>query len=184
MKNSYKKRKKTEIFYYSMLAIVALVIVALVLSFMNPKERSIEIPELITIPELSVSGYLSVEVDASVSDNVGRVVLTGGCYQLEAMTESVQAESIINGIERRIGLRPNTHDLMKDTFDNFGIDVLMVRITELRNSTFIGKLVLKQGSKILSLDSRPSDGIALALRYNAPIYIKEDLMESQGEYIC
>lgn len=95
-----------------------------------------------------------------------------------------QADSVLNGLAKKIDVRPDTHDLMKDALDNFGIKVLMVRIDDLKNNTFISSLILKEGNKIVSLDSRPSDAIALAVRTDAPIYIKESLMKSNGKYIC
>jgi bifunctional DNase/RNase len=60
----------------------------------------------------------------------------------------------------------------------------MVKIVEIRNNTFIGRLILQQGNKVVSLDSRPSDGIAIAVRTGSPVYIKESLMKEQGKYIC
>jgi len=112
------------------------------------------------------------------------VTIIGGCYRITANTEISQIESISNGQEGKIGFRPNTHDLFKDTIDGFDMDVLMVKIVDIRNSTYIGKLILKQDDRILSLDSRPSDGVAIAVRTGAPIYIKDDLLKSEGENIC
>jgi len=64
--------------------------------------------------------------------------------------------------------------------------VLMVKITELKDNTFFAKLFLVKGNLILSLDSRPSDAIAIAARadYKVPIYVNENLLENVGEKIC
>jgi bifunctional DNase/RNase len=60
----------------------------------------------------------------------------------------------------------------------------MVKITEVKNNTFFGKLILRQNGKILSLDSRPSDATAIAVRTNSPIYVKTELLKEFGKKIC
>jgi hypothetical protein len=87
-------------------------------------------------------------------------------------------------VEGKTGFRPMIHDVVKDAFDNLGIKVMMVKIVDIKQNTFIGRLFLKQGDRILSLDSRPSDGIAIAVRTGADINMKQSLAESYGEYIC
>lgn len=164
------------------LAVVALSLVLFLVLYFGFSKTNI-VP-IVFLSELSTDDYLKVDVDAGVVRGEGIVVLTSECYQLTAITEVTQAESIANGLVKKINFRPNTHDLMKDTLDNLQIEVMMVKIVELKNNTFYGRLILKQENKIISLDSRPSDGIALAVRTDSPIYVKEDLMKSQGEYIC
>lgn len=179
----YRQRKSNKVLYI-ILIIVALVAVPILIFHYVSTKTDIEIPNILALAELSTNGYMKVGVDAAAIENMGVITLTSECYQLTANTEISQALSIFNGLAKKIDLRPNTHDLMKDTFDNLEIEVLMVKIVELRDNIFIGNLILKQGNKILSLDSRPSDGIALAVRTDAPIYIKEDLMKSEGRYVC
>ena len=60
----------------------------------------------------------------------------------------------------------------------------MVKIVDLKENNYIGKLIIQQGNKVLSLDSRPSDGIALVVRTNSTIYFKESLLKEMGKYIC
>ncbi|MFM1944797.1 MAG: hypothetical protein RI897_3779 [Verrucomicrobiota bacterium] len=77
--------------------------------------------------------------------------------------------------------RPLTHDLMGSVFDGFGITLERVVITELRHSTYYARLILKQenelGTKIVELDARPSDSIALAAAQKKPIYVSAGLFE-------
>jgi hypothetical protein len=77
--------------------------------------------------------------------------------------------------------RPLTHDLMGTVFTGFGIGVERVVITELRNSTYFARLILKQenelGKKIVEVDARPSDCIALATAHKRPIYVSANLFE-------
>lgn len=77
--------------------------------------------------------------------------------------------------------RPLTHDLIGHVFQGFGIAVERVVITELRNATYYARLILKQenelGSKIVELDARPSDCLALAAAAKRPIYVAAALFE-------
>ena len=77
--------------------------------------------------------------------------------------------------------RPLTHDLVKSVFEAFGITVEWVIITELRNSTYYARLILQQqnelGRKIVEVDSRPSDSLALAVAHKKSIYVTTSLFE-------
>lgn len=166
------------------IAIFTIALVSSILIFSGRLSLPSSTSEVSNIPDLSIEGYVKVQPDAGMVGDQGFVILTGNCYQLTANTDMTQAESIANGLVGRIDVRPNTHDLMKDALNNLEVEVIMVKIVELRNNTYYGRVILRQGNKIVSLDSRPSDGIALAVRTNSSIYIKEDLLSSQGKYIC
>lgn len=77
--------------------------------------------------------------------------------------------------------RPLTHDLINEIFDGLGISVERVVITELRNSTYYARLILKQenelGVKIVEVDARPSDCIALATARKRPILVTRRLFD-------
>ena len=77
--------------------------------------------------------------------------------------------------------RPLTHDLMALIFEGFGISVERVVVTELRNSTYYARLILKQenelGKKIVEVDARPSDCIALATARKRPIFVARRLFD-------
>jgi bifunctional DNase/RNase len=77
--------------------------------------------------------------------------------------------------------RPLTHDLMQSVFKGFGITVERVIITELRNSTYFARLILQQQNelarKIVEIDARPSDCLALATAQKRPIYVASALFE-------
>jgi bifunctional DNase/RNase len=186
MANRNKSKQGYTLIYIVSAVFVLAIVSTLIFKYFSARttEVNVELPEFVTLPELSTAGYMKVNVDAAATGGIGIITLNSGCYQLIANTEIEQAESVFNGLAKKINVRPNTHDLMKDVLDNFGIEVLMVRIDDLKNNTFISSLILKEGNKIVSLDSRPSDAIALAVRTDSPIYIKEDLMKKNGEYIC
>src|SRR5438477_11228627 len=77
--------------------------------------------------------------------------------------------------------RPLTHDLMQSIFKGFNITVERVVITELKNSTYFARLILQQhnelGRKIVEIDARPSDCLALATEQKRPIYDSSSLFE-------
>ncbi|MEM5855385.1 MAG: bifunctional nuclease family protein, partial [Candidatus Aenigmatarchaeota archaeon] len=137
------------------------------------------------LPQLSTKGFSKVEsVETNVLGNTGSVSLKADCYELMATVEASQAESIQRGIDKIYVSRPNAHDIAKDVFQSFGIEVLMVKITELRDSSFYSKLILKQGNTIVELDARPSDAMAIALRVNASIYVNSTLLKEVGRKVC
>ncbi len=75
--------------------------------------------------------------------------------------------------------RPLTHDLMNHIFKGFNITVERAVITELRNSTYFARLILKQsnelGTKLVEIDARPSDCLALATAQKKPVYVTSSL---------
>ena len=77
--------------------------------------------------------------------------------------------------------RPLTHDLMADVFSGFGISVERVVITELRNSTYFARMILQQqnelGRKVLEVDARPSDCIAMATAQKKPMFVERALFD-------
>jgi len=77
--------------------------------------------------------------------------------------------------------RPLTHDLVNSIFKGFNVTIERVIITELKNSTYFARLVLQQdnelGRKIVEIDARPSDCLALATAQKRPIYVSTALFE-------
>lgn len=88
-----------------------------------------------------------------------------------------EATSIASAIKQLAMARPLTHDLFYDLLQQLGITVQRIVITELKESTYFAELVLGQGDKVLLLDARPSDAIAMALRASAPIYVSQQVLE-------
>jgi hypothetical protein len=74
--------------------------------------------------------------------------------------------------------RPQTHDLLKNFIETFGIAVAKIEITELKDNTYYAKIFAVKDGETILIDSRPSDAIALALRTASPIYAREDLLHS------
>ncbi|MCF7854324.1 MAG: bifunctional nuclease family protein [Candidatus Pacebacteria bacterium] len=84
---------------------------------------------------------------------------------------------MLNGVKPP---RPLTHDLMKNMLDILEARLERVVINDLQDGTFYGTLIVAFESNTLTVDSRPSDGIALALRYNAPVFVAPNVMDEAG----
>lgn len=177
---------KENLFPFKILSIASILIsISIAYLTLSGGKINLNIPSMSEqVSELSTVGFVEVKPDAAIIDNAGVVSLTGGCYRVTANTDFVQAESIINGMQGKIPVRPNAHDLMKDVFESLGIEVVMVKIVDVQDNNYIGRLIVRQDDQIISLDSKPSDGIALAVRTNSSIYFKESLMKERGENIC
>ncbi len=105
-----------------------------------------------------------------------------GARRLPIIIGAFEAQSIALEMEGIKPPRPLTHDLMKNLIDLLGGELVDVCINELREGTFFARLNLDTQE----VDSRPSDAIALAVRYGAPIYVAEKVMAeasflSEGE---
>lgn len=88
-----------------------------------------------------------------------------------------EAQSILMKLEKLNFPRPLTHDLIKDIIRHMNGVLEKVEIHSLRDSVYKADLVIKRNADVKKIDCRPSDGIALALRFNAPIYASEKLLE-------
>ena len=93
-----------------------------------------------------------------------------------------EAQAIAMRLDGVASPRPMTHDLIKNVLDEVGVELLKVVITELHQNTYHAHLVLRWHGDDIEIDSRPSDAIALAVRFDQPIFIAAALLE-QGNVI-
>ncbi len=91
-----------------------------------------------------------------------------------------EASAISFALENISPPRPMTHDLMKSILDNVEAKVLSAVVTDLKENTYYAKIHLWYGDSEYSIDSRPSDAIALALRAEAPIFTREEVLQKQS----
>lgn len=89
-----------------------------------------------------------------------------------------EANAIFNEIEKLAASRPMTHDLTRNLIRNLNAELERVVITEIRDDTFFATLWLRQGNEPLTMDARPSDAIALALRADCPIFVSDEVMQA------
>lgn len=118
------------------------------------------------------------------SINGTTITLSGSCRAISFDVTVDQAYSIAKGLERSIGARPLTHDIVRDILENFGIGIAQIKIDRYQNEIYYATIILRQGDNILELDARPSDSIALAVRTNTPLYMRSDILEANGDSVC
>jgi bifunctional DNase/RNase len=128
----------------------------------------------------STQGYTKVAVDI----NYTTVHLSDECHDLSFDVTQDQAYAIARGLERTVGPRPLTQDIMKDVLDNFDIEIIQIRIDRYENEIYYATIFLRQGNRVLELDARPSDSIALALRTGTQLYFKQSILADRGAYVC
>jgi hypothetical protein len=90
-----------------------------------------------------------------------------------------EASAISLALESVAAPRPMTHDLLKAMLDSFDAKIISVVITDLNENTYFAKIHLLYQDSEFTVDSRPSDAIALALRANAPIFASESVLRKQ-----
>jgi len=88
-----------------------------------------------------------------------------------------EANAIALEIEQVSTPRPMTHDLLKNLIQNLKAEVNHILVSELKDNTFYAIISLVYGDITLTIDSRPSDAIALALRTKSPIFVEEKVIE-------
>lgn len=129
---------------------------------------------------------IPVKVDQLFLSNRGFVVLLKGVEDrrsLPIFIGAAEAQAIaihLNGVEIP---RPLTHDLMKNILDCIECRLIRVEVCDLKEGTFFGKLVLDKDGSHVEIDSRPSDAIAIALRFSAPIYVANKVMAEAGQVL-
>jgi bifunctional DNase/RNase len=89
-----------------------------------------------------------------------------------------EANAIALELEKTATPRPMTHDLLRNLARGLNATVRKVVVSELREDTFYAVIWMEQGGEIIALDSRPSDAIALALRWDCPIYAAKSVLEN------
>jgi uncharacterized protein len=92
-----------------------------------------------------------------------------------------EANAIALEIEKVSTPRPMTHDLLRNLLVGLDATVLKVVVTELKDDTFYAVIWLDRGGEVISVDSRPSDAIALALRMDCPIYVEDEVLKSSKQ---
>ena len=91
-----------------------------------------------------------------------------------------EANAIALQIEKVDTPRPMTHDLIKGLLNHLDVKVTKIVVTELKDNTFYAMIFLNAGGKVITVDSRPSDAIALALRTDSPIFVTDDVLSQSS----
>ena len=102
----------------------------------------------------------------------------GGGSVLPIWVGIYEANAIALEIEKVTTPRPMTHDLLKNLLLGLETHVQKVVVSELRDDTFYALIWLERNGEMMSIDSRPSDALALALRVDCPIFVEDEVLKS------
>lgn len=91
-----------------------------------------------------------------------------------------EAQAIAIEMEKLTPTRPLTHDLFKTFAKSFDYSVEEVHISDIQEGVFFSKIICTDGIRQKNIDARPSDAVAIALRFNAPIYTNEEVLTIAG----
>lgn len=115
---------------------------------------------------------------SQTGDSIQRfVMLSDGTRKLPIVIGAFEASAITLPLEGHQADRPMTHDLMVTAIEALGGDITKIVIDDLWGSTYYAKVYVQHNGKEMSIDSRPSDAIALAVRVDAPIFVAEGILD-------
>lgn len=103
-----------------------------------------------------------------------------GNQRLPIIIGSFEAQAIALELENIKPPRPMTHDLLKNFVLSFDTEIKQVFINDLSEGTFYAQIIYERDNQLIELDARPSDAIALAVRFNAPIYVNQEVLDEAG----
>lgn len=124
-----------------------------------------------------------IALSHSVTQSNNYAVVLGeqeGVRRLPIVIGGFEAQAIAVAMERMTPTRPLTHDLFKNTLNIFDIELKEIIINDLLDGVFYAKLICQQNNKLIEIDSRTSDALALAVRFNCPVFTYEFILESAG----
>jgi bifunctional DNase/RNase len=92
-----------------------------------------------------------------------------------------EAQAIALEIEKQVTPRPMTHDLIRNLLFGLEAGVKKIVVSDLRDDTFYAVIWLERAGELISVDSRPSDALAIALRLDCPIFVDESVLKSSRD---
>lgn len=128
--------------------------------------------------EVSVEGVFASDIQGNVQRFV---LLSDGDRKLPIIIGGFEATAITLSLEGTTTDRPMTHDLLRNVIERLEATMDRVVIDDLWSTTYYAKIFLKHGDREITIDSRPSDAIALALRFDVPIYVADGILEQATE---
>ena len=133
---------------------------------------------------------VEVEIEDIVMTNTGFAMIfydKEGNRVLPIFIGPFEANGILMKLQEIKFPRPLTYDLVRNILDSLGVYVEKVVINDLRDNTFYAIIYLNFQGNIIEIDSRPSDAVAIAVRFNSPIFVAQHVMEQssirRSEYI-
>ncbi|MEO1517045.1 MAG: bifunctional nuclease domain-containing protein [Bacteroidota bacterium] len=124
-----------------------------------------------------------VALSHSVTQSHNYAVVLGeqeGSRRLPIVIGGFEAQAIAVAMERMTPNRPLTHDLFKNALETFNVELKEVVINNLLDGIFYARLICVREGEVYEIDSRTSDALAMAVRFNCPIYTYEFILDAAG----
>jgi uncharacterized protein len=102
----------------------------------------------------------------------------GGNATLPIWIAPAEAQAIALELQKEVPPRPQTHDLIRNLLIGLDVSLVKVVVTELKDSSFYSVLWLQRNGQLISMDSRTSDAVAIALRMDCPIFVEEKVFKA------
>ncbi len=161
-----RSRRKRRIIYSFIIAIIVLFAISSYSFYVYIQTKKIT----------DTKGYIQMKIEKVVTaGQLSAVQLKAGCYELSYQISPEQALAIFEGMSNSVKPRPMTHDVFVDVLEGFEIKPIMVKITKISDNIYFAELIMEKWNRLLIVDIRPSDAMALAVRMDTPIYVNEKL---------
>ncbi|MEK7256953.1 MAG: bifunctional nuclease domain-containing protein [Bacteroidota bacterium] len=124
-----------------------------------------------------------IALSHSVTQSHNYAVVLGeqnGSRRLPIVIGGFEAQAIAVAMERMTPNRPLTHDLFKNTLETFNVELREVVINNLLDGIFYARLICEKNGQTFEIDSRTSDALAMAVRFNCPIFTYEFILDAAG----
>lgn len=124
-----------------------------------------------------------VALSHSVTQSHNYAVVLGeqdGSRRLPIVIGGFEAQAIAVAMERMTPNRPLTHDLFKNALETFEVELKEIVINNLLDGIFYARLICSRGGELFEIDSRTSDALAMAVRFNCPIFTYEFILDAAG----
>jgi hypothetical protein len=124
-----------------------------------------------------------ITLSQNAAQNHSYAIILGeknGIRRLPIVIGAFEAQAIAVALEKVTPSRPLTHDLFRNALNAFDIHIKEVLIDNLQEGVFFAKLICEHNNETLEIDSRTSDALALAVRFNCPIYTFETILDQAG----
>jgi bifunctional DNase/RNase len=122
-------------------------------------------------------------IDENTNSPVVILKESDGERMLPIWIGATEANAIAMGLSGQKFQRPLTHDLLSTVIKGLHGNVVKILISDLKENTFYATILLQAASEMVTVDARPSDSIAIALREAAPIFVDEKLLDGQGDRV-
>jgi bifunctional DNase/RNase len=167
---------------YAIALVTAIAVVAAVVIYFSV--TNLQPPWLLAANDFTGNITTAGLVPVNISIEGTSLYLTNNCSAITFDVTEDQAFSIMHGINGDISQRPLTHDVFMDVVNNFGINILQVKLDRFEDDIYKARMYLGNGNQTLELDMRPSDAIAIAVRSGQTMYVDISIMKLKSQQVC